>query len=80
MSEGEVTVTLKRNEAQHIASLIRQRVRKAERQYDPNFVPAPGRSNASLLAIDRGLELLAKFEAALGKTVQVWEDEEWVDE
>ena len=75
-----VTVRLSRAEAKHVARLIRGRVRKAERQYDHDFVPEPGRRHAAQNAIDMGLALLAKFEEALDLEVQVWEDEVWVDD
>jgi hypothetical protein len=70
-----ITITLTRNEAQHIAGLIRQRIRKHERQRDPDFVPAPGRSHAADRSIESGLKLLEKFEDALDTDIQVWEDE-----
>jgi hypothetical protein len=70
-----ITITLTRNEAQHIAGLIRQRIRKHERQRDPDFVPEPGRSHAADRSIAAGLELLEKFEDALDTDIQVWEDE-----
>jgi hypothetical protein len=74
-----ITVHLTRNEAKHIAALIRQRIRKAERQRDPDFVPAPGHSHAADRAVASGLELLAKFEDALDQDIQVWEDEVYED-
>ena len=74
-----ITITLTRNEARHIAGLIRNRIRKAERQRDPNFVPAPGRTHAADRSIASGLELLAKFEDALDLDIQVWEDEVYED-
>jgi hypothetical protein len=78
--DEEVTVVLTKAEAKHVAGLIRANVRKRERQYDPDFVPKPGHHHSGKLAIERGLELLGKFEDALDLTVQVWEDEVWEEE
>ena len=78
--KATVTITLTKAEAKHIAHLIRNRIRKAERQRDPDFVPAPGHHHTADRAIESGLKLLEKFEDALDTDIQVWEDEVYDDD
>ena len=75
-----ITLTLARADAERITRLIRWRIRKDERALARStFVPEPGRCNTVEVSMERHLDILGQFEEALGHTVQIWEDEVWVD-
>ena len=80
MAEELLPILLTRAEAKHVASLVRGRIRKAERQRDPTFVPKPGHRHRADHAVATGLVLLRKFEDALDTDIQVWADETYEEE
>jgi hypothetical protein len=68
--DDEVTITVTPKQAVALRRLVKTALKKAERQYDDTFVPAPGKRHSGQLKVMLYRELLER----LPEEVVGWKD------